>query len=96
MITPRAVHVDLYDRLDKIPFAKLEAFFKEHLKLECTNGCCIGNKGQSGNAMTQIDVSHHPPYTFLRVVLFSFGGRFGCPIAESRRLLRCGPLQRSR
>lgn len=32
MIIPNAVHVDLYDQLDKIPFDKLEAFFKEHLK----------------------------------------------------------------
>lgn len=32
MIIPNAVHVDLYDRLDVIPFDKLETFFKEHLK----------------------------------------------------------------
>jgi len=32
MIIPNAVHVDLYDKLDKIPFGKLETFFKEHLK----------------------------------------------------------------
>lgn len=32
MIIPDAVHVDLYDKLDKIPFNKLEAFFKEHLR----------------------------------------------------------------
>lgn len=32
MIIPNAVHVDLYDKLDKIPFNKLETFFKEHLK----------------------------------------------------------------
>lgn len=32
MIIPNAVHVDLYDKLDKIPFSKLETFFKEHLK----------------------------------------------------------------
>lgn len=32
MIIPNAVHVDLYDKLDKIPFDKLETFFKEHLK----------------------------------------------------------------
>jgi fermentation-respiration switch protein FrsA (DUF1100 family) len=31
MIIPNAVHVDLYDKLDIIPFAKLEAFFNEHL-----------------------------------------------------------------
>ena len=32
VIIPNAVHVDLYDKLDKIPFGKLEIFFKEHLK----------------------------------------------------------------
>ncbi|KXK36798.1 MAG: peptidase S15 [Bacteroidetes bacterium OLB9] len=32
MIIPNAVHVDLYDKLDKIPFDKLESFFKAHLK----------------------------------------------------------------
>jgi len=32
IIIPNAVHVDLYDKLDKIPFDKLETFFKEHLK----------------------------------------------------------------
>lgn len=32
MIIPGAVHVDLYDRLDVIPFDKLELFFNENLK----------------------------------------------------------------
>ena len=27
-----AEHIDLYDRVDRIPFDKLEAFFKEHLE----------------------------------------------------------------
>lgn len=31
VIIPGAAHVDLYDQLDKIPFAKLTAFFKQHL-----------------------------------------------------------------
>jgi fermentation-respiration switch protein FrsA (DUF1100 family) len=31
MIIPNAVHVDLYDRMDKIPFEKLEKFFRQHL-----------------------------------------------------------------
>lgn len=31
LIIPGAVHVDLYDRMDKIPFEKLAAFFKQHL-----------------------------------------------------------------
>ncbi|MFA7617228.1 MAG: alpha/beta hydrolase [Weeksellaceae bacterium] len=32
MIIPNAVHVDLYDKVDVIPFDKLETFFKENLK----------------------------------------------------------------
>jgi fermentation-respiration switch protein FrsA (DUF1100 family) len=32
MIIPKAAHVDLYDRVDAIPFDRLEAFFKQHLK----------------------------------------------------------------
>ena len=34
MIIPNAVHVDLYDKKDVIPFDKLETFFKEHLKVD--------------------------------------------------------------
>lgn len=32
LIIPGAVHTDLYDRMDVIPFDKLEIFFREHLK----------------------------------------------------------------
>jgi fermentation-respiration switch protein FrsA (DUF1100 family) len=32
VIVPDADHVDLYDRLDRIPFDRLESFFLEHLK----------------------------------------------------------------
>ena len=32
MIIPNANHVDLYDRVDLIPFDKLESFFKESFK----------------------------------------------------------------
>jgi uncharacterized protein len=32
MIIPDGVHVDLYDRLDKIPFDKLDMFFRQYLK----------------------------------------------------------------
>lgn len=32
MIIPGAVHTDLYDRMDVIPFDKVEVFFNEHLK----------------------------------------------------------------
>ncbi len=31
-IVPNADHVDLYDKMDKIPFDKLDTFFKENLK----------------------------------------------------------------
>ena len=31
MIIPNAVHIDLYDRMDKIPFDKMDAFFKKNL-----------------------------------------------------------------
>jgi len=31
LIVPGAVHVDLYDRVDLIPFDKISAFFKQHL-----------------------------------------------------------------
>ncbi len=32
MIIPGAVHTDLYDKTDVIPFDKLETFFSENLK----------------------------------------------------------------
>ncbi|MGN0998198.1 MAG: alpha/beta hydrolase, partial [Faecousia sp.] len=32
LIIPGANHVDLYDRMDVIPFEKLRSFFEEHLK----------------------------------------------------------------
>ena len=32
MIIPGAVHTDLYDNLDVIPFDKIDSFFKEYLK----------------------------------------------------------------
>lgn len=32
LIIPGASHVDLYDRMDVIPFAKLRSFFEEHLR----------------------------------------------------------------
>lgn len=34
MIVPDAIHVDLYDKLDKIPFDKLEAFFKKDVVVQ--------------------------------------------------------------
>jgi fermentation-respiration switch protein FrsA (DUF1100 family) len=37
VIVPDADHVDLYDRLDKIPFDKLTAFFNQHLNEEKLN-----------------------------------------------------------
>ena len=32
MIIPNAVHTDLYDNLNVIPFDKIENFFKKNLK----------------------------------------------------------------
>lgn len=32
MIIPGASHTDLYDNLDKIPFDKIEQFYRENLK----------------------------------------------------------------
>jgi fermentation-respiration switch protein FrsA (DUF1100 family) len=32
VVVPNARHIDLYDRVDMIPFDKLESFFKENLK----------------------------------------------------------------
>ena len=32
MIIPDAVHTDLYDRMDIIPFDKIESFYNEYLK----------------------------------------------------------------
>jgi hypothetical protein len=32
MIIPNAVHTDLYDNLDVIPFEKMTVFFNEYLK----------------------------------------------------------------
>jgi hypothetical protein len=32
MIIPGAVHTDLYDRVDIIPFEKIDTFFQENLK----------------------------------------------------------------
>jgi fermentation-respiration switch protein FrsA (DUF1100 family) len=32
IIIPNTVHVDLYDKVDVIPFDKLDTFFKEYLK----------------------------------------------------------------
>ena len=32
MIIPGAVHTDLYDRVDIIPFEKIDSFFQENLK----------------------------------------------------------------
>jgi uncharacterized protein len=42
VIIPGAVHVDLYDKIDVIPFDKLETFFKENLKVESTAKASAG------------------------------------------------------
>jgi fermentation-respiration switch protein FrsA (DUF1100 family) len=36
VIIPKSVHVDLYDKVDIIPFDKLETFFKDNLKSKST------------------------------------------------------------
>jgi hypothetical protein len=41
MIIPKAVHVDLYDKVDVIPFNKLEEFFKANLKEESTKRTAV-------------------------------------------------------
>jgi uncharacterized protein len=41
MIIPQAVHVDLYDKVDIIPFNKLEEFFKAHLNVESAKNKAI-------------------------------------------------------
>ena len=37
VIIPNAVHVDLYDKIDVIPFDKLSAFFTQHLNADNGN-----------------------------------------------------------
>ena len=32
LLIPGAVHTDLYDRMDIIPFYRIEAFYHQHLK----------------------------------------------------------------
>ena len=32
LIVPGAVHTDLYDKIDIIPFDRIEQFYKEYLK----------------------------------------------------------------
>ena len=32
LLIPGAVHTDLYDRMDIIPFDRIEAFYHQHLK----------------------------------------------------------------
>ena len=47
MIIPNAVHVDLYDKVDVIPFDKLTAFFTQHLNED------KGNKTAKANEVLQ-------------------------------------------
>lgn len=44
MIIPAAVHVDLYDKLDVIPFDKMASFFTENLRAG------VGNKTAKATA----------------------------------------------
>ncbi|MCW3074957.1 MAG: rane protein [Flaviaesturariibacter sp.] len=49
VIIPNAVHVDLYDKVDVIPFDKLEAFFKRHLGGNNSNKTAQVGKTSSAN-----------------------------------------------
>jgi hypothetical protein len=47
LIIPNAVHVDLYDKLDVIPFDKLDKFFTDNLKSESTTkASAVQTKGK--------------------------------------------------
>jgi fermentation-respiration switch protein FrsA (DUF1100 family) len=48
VIVKDANHIDLYDQVNKIPFDKLTAFFKEHLKSTAT-------KSQQASASSALD-----------------------------------------
>jgi fermentation-respiration switch protein FrsA (DUF1100 family) len=52
VIIPKAVHVDLYDRLDVIPFDKLTAFFTQHLNSE--NGSKTAKVNETSSARTNV------------------------------------------
>lgn len=46
IIIPGAVHVDLYDKLDVIPFDNLDKFFKDNLKSESTTKASARQTGE--------------------------------------------------
>jgi hypothetical protein len=47
LIVPGADHVDLYDRLDKIPFDKITSFFNQHLSQDKGNKTAKVNEAPS-------------------------------------------------
>jgi hypothetical protein len=49
VIVPKADHVDLYDKLDVIPFDKLTAFFNQHLNGEKGNKTAKINEASSAS-----------------------------------------------
>lgn len=55
MIIPSAVHVDLYDKIDVIPFDKLTTFFNQHLNKDKGNTTAKVNQAPSAatNSSTQ-------------------------------------------
>lgn len=55
VIVPKADHVDLYDKLDKIPFDKLTAFFNHHLNQDNEKKMATANEHNSvrANVSTQ-------------------------------------------
>jgi fermentation-respiration switch protein FrsA (DUF1100 family) len=54
VIIPNAVHVDLYDKLDVIPFDKLTAFFNQHLNLENGNKTAKAIETPSANSSVSV------------------------------------------
>ncbi len=55
VIIPNAVHVDLYDKLDVIPFDRLTAFFDQHLNGE--KGNKTANVTESRSASTNVQTT---------------------------------------
>jgi len=55
MIIPNAVHVDLYDKLDVIPFDKLTTFFNQHLNQE--KGIKTAKVNETPSARTSVSIN---------------------------------------
>ena len=54
MIIPHTTHVDLYDKLDIIPFEKLTSFFRQHLNKDKRNKTAkLNETALATNVLTQ-------------------------------------------